>query len=337
MFMAISQQDLQNACRKVVSERVYGQDGWQSQLLDAITNLQAPALSKLPAAYQRAVYLNTLITVLEILGIGKKMEKGKLIKMPNPYTVTATAIKRCVQDYKGRWDRQVQDLENHLTFDYVDIKQNISKTISAAVAEMFNNNPDSFLNQVIVPSVIMAGAKRLPQIKDRDMAENYCTNLLSVSGLFNIYDSTEEGFDSVADTIESAFKTMALRLQDIYYALYPPPGLGGIVYSEPGVRKIRQCVEKYERLRCRGKANRKTVALKHIRINGADTLLLFAWYLEVNPEAGEGTVIRVIENPSHLSALLQTAVNNNMLWHLDELVDERRELIAWNQTLRLAA
>lgn len=88
-----------------------------------VNNLQAPELSKLPASYQRAAYLNTLIILLNILGNAKKIKNGKLTKMPTPYTLTVAAIKGCVQDYKNRWDQQVQDLENHLKFDYVDIKK----------------------------------------------------------------------------------------------------------------------------------------------------------------------------------------------------------------------
>ncbi|MGD8593151.1 MAG: hypothetical protein PVF82_09990 [Gammaproteobacteria bacterium] len=40
----------------------------------------------------------------------------------------------------------------------------------------------------------------------------------------------------------------------------------------------------------------------------------------------ENVAIRGMENPSHLSELVQASINNNLLWRLDELADERREL-----------
>ena len=81
--------------------------------------------------------------------------------MSKGYQLTVKAVKLCVEDFKIRWDQQAQDLEVLLKFDYVDIKQRISNTLSAKVTERVGNNPDSFLNQVIVPGVSMAGAKRL--------------------------------------------------------------------------------------------------------------------------------------------------------------------------------
>lgn len=227
------------------------------------------------------------------------------------------------------------NLEAYLKLDYIDIRKNISKDIIAGVTEVLSDRPDSFLNQVIVPGVSMAGAKRLGQIQSNRMAEIYCTNLLQVSGLFDIYDSTVEGLDSVADTIKKTFRTMAQRMQDIYYAVYQPLGLGGIVYSEPGVRQIQRCIKKYEERLCRGKENRETVANKHIRIKGVGVLLLNAWYLEVI--RADETVVRVMADPSPMTTLIQASLSKNILWHLDELVDERRELLAWNQTLRMAA
>ena len=169
------------------------------------------------------------------------------------------------------------------------------------------------------------------------MATDYCTNLLTVSGLFNVYDSTEEGFDSVSETITKTFKIMVLRMQDIYYAVYQPRGLGDTVYSEPGVRKIRQCIEKFEEQLCQGKQNRETVAFKHIRTKGVNTLLLYAWYLEVKRGAGDGVVVKLMQTPQGMSSLIDTAVTNNMLWHLDELVDDFHERIAWDRTMRMAA
>ena len=65
----------------------------------------------------------------------------------------------------------------------------------------------------------MAGAKRLAQIQGNRMAEIYCTNLLRESSLFNVYDSTEEGFDSVAETNETCRFNPSLHQQQ--HALAP--------------------------------------------------------------------------------------------------------------------
>jgi hypothetical protein len=329
--MSISKQAFEEACRKIVPEMYVG---WRKDVSSLINGLQASELSKLPAAYQKAAYLNTLITLLDRLGDARKPDGSNV---GNGYQLAVNAIKLCVQDFKNRWDYQVQDLENRLTFDYVNIKKSIIDAIGISAGKLLVDSPDSFLNQVIVPGVTMAGTKRLNQIVGDKMTRDYCTNLLEVSGLFNIYDSTEEGFDSVADTITKTFKTMVLRLQDIYYAVYQPRGLGDTVYSEPGVRKIKRCIEKYEAQLCAGKQNRETVAFKHLRTKGVNTLLMYAWYLEVHRDADEGVVIKLMQNPKRMSALIDTAVTDNMLWHLDELVDDLHERIAWERTMRMAA
>ena len=329
--MSIKNEELQSACRAVVPD-FYGD--WYADVSSVIYNLQVPELSKLPAAYERAAYLNMLITILDKLGDVKKIDGSSL---SNSYKLTVKAVKLCVEDLKSRWNYQVQDLETRLKFDYVDIKKTIVDTIAASSGTLLVDQPDSFLNQVIVPGISMAGEKRLGQIQGNKMAEIYCANLLTVSGLFNVYDSTEKGFDSVAETITKTFQTMVLRLQDIYYAVYQPSGLGDTVYSEPGVRKIKRCIEKYEELLCAGKQNRETVAFKHIRTKGVNTLLMYAWYLEVNRDADDGVVIQLMKNPKRISALIDTAVTNNMLWHLDELVDDFHERIAWERTMRMAA
>ena len=64
---------------------------------------------------------------------------------------------------------------------------------------------------------------------------------------------------------------------------------------------------------------------------------MYAWYLEVNRDADDGVVIHLMKNPKRISALIDTAVTNNMLWHLDELVDDFHERIAWERTVRMAA
>jgi len=60
-----------------------------------------------------------------------------------------------------------------------------------------------------------------------------------------------------------------------------------------------------------------------------------AWYLEVNRT--DGIIIQVMKNPTLMNTTLNATVSNNMLWHLDELVYETKEQLAWRQTLSIAA
>lgn len=83
--MSITDQTLQNACREAAPKLVAG---WKSQLLDVINGLQAPLLSKLPAVYEDAAFLNSFMMVLDLLGNVKKKEGVKLKNLGNAYYLT---------------------------------------------------------------------------------------------------------------------------------------------------------------------------------------------------------------------------------------------------------
>lgn len=63
----------------------------------------------------------------------------------------------------------------------------------------------------------------------------------------------------------------------------------------------------------------------------AAILYMSALYFDV--DRSDGVVIQLLRNPKSFTALLDNAVTNNTLNHLDELVSVAREEMAWKMTV----
>ena len=164
------------------------------------------------------------------------------------------------------------------------------------------------------------------------MAEIYSRNVLNQSQIFNIYDSSEKGQDSLEKIITDTFNIMVTRVQDIHYVLNQPKGLEDTVYVKPPLKVIKRCIEKFEEQICGKDAKLETVATRNYVTNRAKVLYLYAWNLEVT--LTDNVVIQVLNNPATAIQRIQSGMLNNMLAHLDELVSPIKEQIAWNETLR---